>query len=52
MHILFLTHYFPPEVGAPQARIFETCRQLVELGHEVTVLTGFPHYPGGRIFDG
>ena len=52
MRILFLTHYFPPEVGAPQARIFETARELVSLGHKVTVLTAFPHYPAGRIHDG
>jgi glycosyltransferase involved in cell wall biosynthesis len=46
---LFLTHYFPPEPGAPQARLAALTRALAERGHEVTVHTGFPHYPDGRI---
>jgi glycosyltransferase involved in cell wall biosynthesis len=49
LHVLFLTHYFPPEVGAPQTRIFELGRRLARRGHQVTVLTGFPNYPTGRI---
>ncbi len=49
MRLLFLTHYFPPEVGAPQSRIDELTRRLAERGHRVTVLTNFPHYPDGRI---
>lgn len=28
MKILFLTQYCPPEVGAPQNRIFEFAKQL------------------------
>ena len=47
MRVLILTHYFPPEVGAPQTRLRETALGLQRLGHEVTVLTGPPHYPGG-----
>jgi glycosyltransferase involved in cell wall biosynthesis len=46
---LFLTHYFPPEVGAPQTRIAALARGLRERGIEVTVHTGFPNYPDGRI---
>jgi glycosyltransferase involved in cell wall biosynthesis len=46
---LFLTHYFPPEVGAPQTRIAALARGLRERGFEVTVHTGFPNYPDGRI---
>jgi len=46
---LFLTHYFPPEVGAPQTRIAALARSLSERGIEVTVHTGFPNYPDGRI---
>ncbi|MGH2844683.1 MAG: glycosyltransferase, partial [Thermoleophilaceae bacterium] len=44
-----LTHYYPPEVGAPQARLSTLARLLAERGVEVTVHTGFPHYPDGRI---
>ncbi len=51
MKILFLTQYCPPEVGAPQNRIFEFAKQLKGFGHEVTILTAMPNYPKGRIFD-
>lgn len=49
MRICFLTHYYPPEVGAPQARISALARELSARGAQVTVHTGFPHYPGGVI---
>ena len=49
MRALFLTHYFPPEVGAPQTRIAALAGGLRERGIEVTVHTGFPNYPDGRI---
>lgn len=51
MRILFLTQYCPPEVGAPQNRIFEFAKKLKEFGHEVTILTALPNYPRGEIFD-
>ncbi len=51
MKILFLTQYCPPEVGAPQNRIFEFAKQLKKFGHEVTILTAMPNYPKGEIFD-
>ncbi len=50
MHILFLTQYFPPEVGAPQNRLSDLARRLVQAGHYVTVLTALPNYPTGKIF--
>jgi colanic acid biosynthesis glycosyl transferase WcaI len=49
LRIVFLTHYFPPEVGAPQTRIAELAAGLRARGFEVTIHTGFPHYPDGRI---
>lgn len=49
MRILFLTPYFPPEVGAPQTRLYELSVRLARRGHEVTILTGFPNYPSGVI---
>lgn len=52
MKILFVSHYFPPEVNAPANRTHEHCRRWVEDGHEVTVLTGVPNHPRGRIFPG
>lgn len=47
MRIRFVTLYFPPEVGAAQRRISELTCRLAHLGHQVTVLTGFPNYPSG-----
>jgi glycosyltransferase involved in cell wall biosynthesis len=50
--IVFLTHYYPPEVGAPQTRIHETARGLVALGRSVRIVTGPPHYPDGKVRSG
>jgi glycosyltransferase involved in cell wall biosynthesis len=52
MHITLLSQYYPPEVGAPQARLSELAGHFVERGHVVTVLTGMPNYPTGRIHTG
>ena len=45
MKILFLTQYFPPEVGAPQNRLFELASRIKNKGHEVSILTAMPNYP-------
>ncbi|ABW11596.1 glycosyl transferase group 1 [Parafrankia sp. EAN1pec] len=47
--ILLVTHYFPPEVGAPQARLSETARAWAQAGADVTVLTGMPNHPTGIV---
>jgi glycosyltransferase involved in cell wall biosynthesis len=47
--ILYVSQYFPPEMGAPAARASELSRHWAEDGHDVTVLTGFPNHPTGRI---
>ena len=52
MHILFLTDNFPPEVNAPASRTYEHAREWVAAGHQVTVITCAPNFPGGRVFDG
>jgi len=52
MKILFITHYFPPEVNAPANRTYEHCRRWVMDGHDVTVITGVPNHPRGEIFEG
>jgi glycosyltransferase involved in cell wall biosynthesis len=49
MRVTFLTHYYPPEVGAPQARISALAAGLAARGEDVTVHTCFPHYPSGEI---
>lgn len=49
MRTLVVTHYFPPEIGAPQARLSEMARVWAEGGDEVTVLTGMPNHPTGVV---
>jgi hypothetical protein len=53
MHVLFLSHYFPPEVNAPASRTFEHARQWVaDPGVRVTVLTNHPNHPNGVLYPG
>lgn len=52
MRIGLLTQYYPPEIGAPQARLSHLARQLVRAGHEVVVLTAMPNYPRGKVYPG
>jgi colanic acid biosynthesis glycosyl transferase WcaI len=42
--VLYLSYYFPPEIGTGPHLPFEMCETLVKKGHEVTVVTGFPRY--------
>lgn len=49
MRILFVTQLFDPE-NAIKGLAFAS--ELVELGHDVEVLTAFPSYPGGKVFSG
>ncbi|PIE73870.1 MAG: glycosyltransferase WbuB [Deltaproteobacteria bacterium] len=52
MHIVFLCHYFPPEVNAPASRTCENARHWVKQGNQVTVITCVPNHPGGRVYPG
>jgi glycosyltransferase involved in cell wall biosynthesis len=47
--ILYLSQYFPPEMGAPAARASELAQHWAQAGHEVSVLTGFPNHPTGVV---
>jgi glycosyltransferase involved in cell wall biosynthesis len=47
--ILFLTQYFPPEIGAPQNRLYELAIRLQKQGIDITVLTAMPNYPSMAI---
>ena len=49
MRTLLVTHYFPPEIGAPQARLSELARAWADAGDDVTVLTGMPNHPIGVV---
>lgn len=50
--LCILTQYFPPEMGAPQARLSELGERLIDCGWEVETLTALPNYPTGRVFAG
>jgi glycosyltransferase involved in cell wall biosynthesis len=52
LKLLILTQYFPPEVGAPQNRLFELALRLQDNGVEVTILTAMPNYPQMQIYKG
>ncbi len=49
VRILLVSQYFPPEIGAPQARLSELTRCWAATGDEVTVLTGMPNHPTGIV---
>lgn len=48
MRILVVCQYFAPE----PFRVSALCESLQALGHEVTVLTGMPNYPEGKLYQG
>ncbi|WP_422766827.1 glycosyltransferase family 4 protein [Photobacterium leiognathi subsp. mandapamensis] len=49
MKILLLTQWFEPE---PTFKGLLFAKALRDKGHIVEVLTGFPNYPGGKVYDG
>jgi glycosyltransferase involved in cell wall biosynthesis len=49
MRIIIVTHYFPPETGAPQARLSGLAAAWAADGDDVTVLTGMPNHPTGVV---
>lgn len=51
MRIGYVTQWFDPETGSA-ATPGIVARALTARGHEVEVLTGFPNYPEGRLYDG
>lgn len=49
VRILFVSQYYPPETCAPAVRVSELAERWVAAGHDVCVLTGFPHHPAGVV---
>lgn len=47
MRILVVSQYFWPE----NFRVNDLVQELVQRGHDITVLTGYPNYPGGEVFE-
>ncbi len=52
MHVLILSHYYPPEVNAPASRISEVARAWVAAGMRVSVVTCAPNHPKGVLYPG
>ena len=52
MKIIFLTDNFPPENNAPATRTHEHCKRWIDYGSDITVITCFPNFPKGEVFDG
>ena len=52
MHVLLITQYFPPEIGAAASRWGDYCKILINQGHRITVLCEVPNYPRGEYYNG
>ena len=52
LRIVFLSHYFPPEVNAPAVRALDHCSQWMRAGAEVTIVTCAPNHPRGELYPG
>lgn len=52
LDIVVVSQFFTPEMGAPAARFHDFGRLLIERGHRMTVLTGFPNFPSSVIHEG
>lgn len=52
MKLLYFSHFYLPEQIAGAFRAGDNARLWMQKGHDVTVFTGYPNYPVGKIFDG
>ncbi len=52
MHILVVSQFFHPEMGAPAARFGDFGRYWLEAGHRITVLSTWPNAPRGLVYEG
>ena len=52
MHILFMAQCYAPENVSAAVLITELATDLAKRGHQVSVVTGAPNYPQGRVFKG
>ncbi|RYE50327.1 MAG: glycosyltransferase WbuB, partial [Hyphomicrobiales bacterium] len=49
LKVLFLTQWFEPE---PVMKGSAFAKAIADRGHQVEVATGFPNYPGGKLYPG
>lgn len=52
MKVILLTQYFPPEPAPIGHMLYDLASGLVQRGHDVTIITGFPNHPSGVVFEG
>lgn len=52
MKLCFFTDNYYPETNAAANRCHERAKNLVEMGHEVTVVTSCPNFPEGKPLNG
>lgn len=52
MRILILSDNYPPETNAGASRTSEHAEYWASCGHEVSVITGVPNFPQGKIYPG
>lgn len=49
MRILIISQYYPPDLGGSTRRVSNAVEGLKQRGHDIDVITAFPHYPLGEI---
>jgi glycosyltransferase involved in cell wall biosynthesis len=49
LRICIISQYFPPDIGGASTRVSNAIKGLRSKGHEIFVVTAFPHYPHGHI---
>jgi colanic acid biosynthesis glycosyl transferase WcaI len=49
MDVLVVSHYYEPE---PIPKAGDLAKALTQRGHRVNVITGFPNYPSGKLYEG
>src|SRR5690349_12992958 len=52
MRVLLVANYYQPETVGAGIWITQLAKDLKARGHDVTVVTSYPSYPHGKIFDG
>lgn len=52
MKLIYFSQFFSPEHNAAAFRCYENAKEWILSGADVTVFTGYPNYPTGKIFEG
>lgn len=52
MKILYVSQFFKPERVAAAFRAYDNAKAWNEAGEEITVFTGYPNFPTGKLFEG